>query len=614
LDWIVLKCLEKDRTRRYPTANGLAMDVERYLQEEAVLARPPSRLYRLQKLARRNRMVFLFGAAAVAALLLGTIISTLMFFRERDARSSEARLRKEADVRAEASRIALLVTQRRLEEADKLLARIPLTRPSIEIATELRALGDWHATKGRWQQSADRFASLVKVNQLDDPDVTSVDQLKLATALLEAADHRRYEQWRQSMMTRFSPSMVPLPASIIKGCLLLPAERNLLQWLDAAPKVEATSNSSASGIRSTGGHGVAWSDAMVLLEYRHGDFANTTRERFLADSPARLATFSLVKAMATWRLKDYWGAMMEWTKAFALAQAGARQGLVTLTARSEIFPGMSEPDYLQAPWYDWAVAGLLMREWDEMLDEAEQSFRRVPGGAPSLEQVALVRAVGQWHALRGEWRDSLRCSRHCVQSNQADSLDHATMDYQDAAIACLQLGDENGYLRLREEMASRFKDPDERTAERALTVGLMQPLDDRMAARLEPFAALLTRTLASGGNETGSYPILLGLFDYRRGDYAKAMEWTRRSLPNVANVALPNAIDHVILAMSLRQMGSRSAAQLELEQAKNLIETGFDLEFDMWHWRDWVLVRLLLHEANALIPQAPVPEPNPAPR
>src|SRR6185437_11334634 len=59
LDWIVLKALEKDRMRRYETANGLAMDVERYLENEPVLARPPSRIYRLQKLFRRNRAVFI---------------------------------------------------------------------------------------------------------------------------------------------------------------------------------------------------------------------------------------------------------------------------------------------------------------------------------------------------------------------------------------------------------------------------------------------------------------------------------------------------------------------------------------------------------------------------
>jgi serine/threonine protein kinase len=172
LDWIVLKCLEKDRTRRYATANGVAMDIQRYLHEEAVLARPPSQLYRLQKLVRRNRIVFLFGAAAVAALLLGTIFSTLMFFKEREARTSEARLRREAELRERASHVALLVTQRRFEEADKLVAGLPLNKPSIEVASELRALGDWHATKGRWPQAAERFGALAKVNQRNFPQLS----------------------------------------------------------------------------------------------------------------------------------------------------------------------------------------------------------------------------------------------------------------------------------------------------------------------------------------------------------------------------------------------------------------------------------------------------------
>src|SRR5271166_5482697 len=57
LDWIVLKALEKDRNRRYETANGFALDVQRYLHDEAVLACPPSASYRLRKLARRNKAV-----------------------------------------------------------------------------------------------------------------------------------------------------------------------------------------------------------------------------------------------------------------------------------------------------------------------------------------------------------------------------------------------------------------------------------------------------------------------------------------------------------------------------------------------------------------------------
>src|SRR5207244_4209757 len=55
LDWIVMKCLEKDRNRRYETASGFAGDVQRYLADEPVLACPPSAGYRLRKFARRNK-------------------------------------------------------------------------------------------------------------------------------------------------------------------------------------------------------------------------------------------------------------------------------------------------------------------------------------------------------------------------------------------------------------------------------------------------------------------------------------------------------------------------------------------------------------------------------
>lgn len=75
LDWIVMKALEKDRNRRYETANGFAVDVQRYLADEAVLACPPSAAYRMRKFARRHRGPVL-GAAVIAVLLLGGIIGT----------------------------------------------------------------------------------------------------------------------------------------------------------------------------------------------------------------------------------------------------------------------------------------------------------------------------------------------------------------------------------------------------------------------------------------------------------------------------------------------------------------------------------------------------------
>ena len=68
LDWIVMKCLEKDRTRRYETANGLAMDIQRHLQDEAVTASPPGQLYKLQKLVRRNKLACTAAACVMLAL------------------------------------------------------------------------------------------------------------------------------------------------------------------------------------------------------------------------------------------------------------------------------------------------------------------------------------------------------------------------------------------------------------------------------------------------------------------------------------------------------------------------------------------------------------------
>jgi eukaryotic-like serine/threonine-protein kinase len=76
LDWIVMKSLEKDRARRYETANGLAMDIERYLANEAVQACPPSKAYRFRKFAQRNKALLVATLLVASALIAGIAIST----------------------------------------------------------------------------------------------------------------------------------------------------------------------------------------------------------------------------------------------------------------------------------------------------------------------------------------------------------------------------------------------------------------------------------------------------------------------------------------------------------------------------------------------------------
>jgi serine/threonine protein kinase/tetratricopeptide (TPR) repeat protein len=87
LDWIVMRCLEKDRTRRYETANGLAMDIQRHLGNEPIVARPPSAAYKLQKAWQRNKLVFTAGAVVAVTLVAGIIGTTLGLIeadRQRD--------------------------------------------------------------------------------------------------------------------------------------------------------------------------------------------------------------------------------------------------------------------------------------------------------------------------------------------------------------------------------------------------------------------------------------------------------------------------------------------------------------------------------------------------
>jgi tetratricopeptide (TPR) repeat protein/tRNA A-37 threonylcarbamoyl transferase component Bud32 len=108
LDWIVMKCLEKDRGRRYETATGLAMDVQHYLAYEPVVARPPSRAYRFQKLVRRNKGVFAAVGAVALMLLLGVAASTWQALRAGRAEREQGRLRLQAQAEADLLKKMLL--------------------------------------------------------------------------------------------------------------------------------------------------------------------------------------------------------------------------------------------------------------------------------------------------------------------------------------------------------------------------------------------------------------------------------------------------------------------------------------------------------------------------
>ena len=124
LDWIVMKALEKDRTRRYETANGLAMDIQRHLSNEPVIARPPSAAYKFQKAIRRNKLAFAAGTAVLIALVAGLGLATISWHQaslEKDkavqARAGEQEQRKAAQLAEQAAQASATEAQDSAREA-----------------------------------------------------------------------------------------------------------------------------------------------------------------------------------------------------------------------------------------------------------------------------------------------------------------------------------------------------------------------------------------------------------------------------------------------------------------------------------------------------------------
>jgi serine/threonine protein kinase/tetratricopeptide (TPR) repeat protein len=109
LDWIAMKALEKDRNRRYETANGFAQDIERYLKDEAVLACPPSASYKLRKLMQRNKGAVAAIGSLLVTLVLGITGTSIGLFR---ARSAQAEAIHERDKAMEAQKQEMLASQK----------------------------------------------------------------------------------------------------------------------------------------------------------------------------------------------------------------------------------------------------------------------------------------------------------------------------------------------------------------------------------------------------------------------------------------------------------------------------------------------------------------------
>ena len=383
VDWIVMKSLEKDRKRRYETANALAMDIQRFLNSEPVLARPPSRMYRLQKLVRRNQVVFASGAVVTLVLIGGLAVSTWLFLRERVAHEravaaereearlrqiaergllTEAELRKQAEAREKITQASVFIGMNQLEEADRIVASIPPTQTTLEGAAVFRTLGEWNALQERWKDAGARFKMLLQVGRLEAWDYATLDYSRCAVVLVAEKDQEEYERFRRAAIAQFSNTTDPVVAErTVKNSLLTPADSGVMSSLLPLFELSVKSLESEAAARTVEDWMIPWRCVSVaLMEYRRGQFVSavTYSQRCLAftpQNPARTASAQLILAMAQQQLGEVKSARLQLIEAREAIDGRFNKGIES---------GNGNEGY----WFDWLLARILLREATPLIE------------------------------------------------------------------------------------------------------------------------------------------------------------------------------------------------------------------------------------------------------
>jgi hypothetical protein len=326
---------------------------------------------------QRNRIAFSAAGIVMLVMLAWVGTSTWLFFKEKQLRNlaveatqNEARMRREADARAEIARAEVMLNQSRLTEAEKLLSKVqlPVIEPSLEASDVFRRLGDWAASEGRWSQAEIQFKRLDLAYQVDKSEVTdlsAVDLLRLGPTLVAAGDISEYHQFVDNSIARFSSiSNAMASEEVMKVCLICPPNVSQLQKLRSLSDVLSKSISEAQPCQDP--NLFTWREfALALYDYRCGDFNNSiallqkcgTSQNYL---PERTAMAHFVLAMAFYQVTHAEAANSE----LSLGQALIRQ--YCPNARGNIsITGMTPETSLY--WYDWVIAQIFQREAETMI-------------------------------------------------------------------------------------------------------------------------------------------------------------------------------------------------------------------------------------------------------
>jgi tetratricopeptide (TPR) repeat protein len=648
LDWIVMKCLEKDRARRYETANGLARDIERHLNNEPVAARPPGKLYRFQKLARRNKVVFAAGGAVVMALVAGLALATWQFIEKSKALQGTLAAEKRAKTAANGSRRMTSFLSDLLREVVPSAAAgqdTPVLHKILhetaskvtedfgdqpELEAELRTtLGFVYEEIGDSRQAESMFRRALALRRNlfgeEHPAVAAAlshlspplwDQRKLAEA---QANERRALELRQQSLGPNSPeaaeSLYNLGHILWIENKLAEAEAMLRCALEVRQKafgeehvaVADSLNTLAAVLSSQG----KWADAEAkwdralaierkLLGQEHPKVAEALDKlagAYLAQGQLPAAEAAATEALAI-RTKRFGNDNPHVASEFTtlgrvlLAEGKRPEAEARLRQALAVWSRQSAKDEPGRPAAVRALADIFLAE--RRYSEAEE----LVGGLP--KDIECLRVRGEVLARLGHWREA------AANFQQVVELDPNGHDaYHALAPLLIQSGDVAGYRALCKEIRGRFSGctNDPAIADRMAKDCLILPAPGTDLA-IEVRWAEAAVALGKGYGGEVWFQFCKGLAEYRQGRFAAAAERMDGILNDPDKRPRREVASYMIKAMAREQLNqpfqarAAFASGIELAHAEMPSLEGGDVGAG---WIDWLIACALMREARTLV-------------
>jgi serine/threonine protein kinase len=627
LDWIVMKCLEKDRTRRYETANGLALDVQRYLNTEPVTARPPSQLYRLQKLIRRNKLAFGAASAVAGALVVGLGLSTWLFIKERGTRQLAQAEGKKARTEAAKSRQVARFLQDMLQSVGPSVARGRDTTLLQEILekTEERVSND---LTNQPEVEAELLTTIGLVYGETGQYFRAEDALRKALALqrnlpgreLGVATSLRNLGHRLALLDRLTEARTVIEEALAINRRLLGEENievasclsevvNLLDDLGTRAETEEMARQALAIQRKILGpehrdvalslQSLAWALAEKgeLVEAEDTMCKSLAMQRKLSGDRDPDVAWALVDL--SWMLLQR-GKLVE-------AEAAAREGETMYDALlGKDAPFLSQvliwqPEILQAEGKP--SEGIELAR--ERMARSEQALNERLASQPT--RCDLLFARGHIRGRTGRWSDAAADLSKMVELRPDYYLPVWFL-----AGALVGSGDLEAHRRVCAQIRKQFAGTDspEITA-RMARVCLMVASPDQADAVTGSRLADTGLRLYKGDRSLFCYQSCKALAEYRQGRYASAAEWASKALSQPKYTTPYEAQDdcrrveaNMLLAMSCYQLQrldeAREALRRGLEIADKKLPKLERGDLGMF-WPDWVFAQVLMREARALI-------------